>query len=95
MRSASLLAAAIALCGVVLAAPPAPSPTITQAPAAVHTAAARGTPNCTSIQHYCSSCGSEDFDCETDPRCEWCSAHLWNSTTSTSTSTSSSSTSTV
>ncbi|KAI1454682.1 hypothetical protein F4805DRAFT_460496 [Annulohypoxylon moriforme] len=92
MRQSTLLAAALACCGAVIAAPPAMPPTITQAPApdAVEFAAASSTPDCTKIQQYCSSCSSDDFNCETDPNCEWCRAHVWDSTTSSSTSTSTS-----
>ncbi|KAI1816852.1 hypothetical protein GGS20DRAFT_535774, partial [Poronia punctata] len=28
-------------------------------------------PDCDSLKTYCTSCNG-DFNCETDPRCEWC-----------------------
>ncbi|KAI1205666.1 uncharacterized protein F4807DRAFT_278944 [Annulohypoxylon truncatum] len=94
MRSSSLLAITFALYGAVLAAPPATSPTTTQAPApnAVESAHAGNTPDCTSIEHYCKTCSSDDFNCETDPNCEWCRAHsAWYTSSSTSSTSPSSS----
>ncbi|KAI1290958.1 hypothetical protein F5Y03DRAFT_401044 [Xylaria venustula] len=32
------------------------------------------TPDCPSIKEYCTHCNG-DFNCETDPRCEWCWEH--------------------
>ncbi|CAJ2500764.1 Uu.00g036170.m01.CDS01 [Anthostomella pinea] len=29
-------------------------------------------PDCAKMEDYCTSCGGEDFDCETNPSCEWC-----------------------
>ncbi|KAI1321969.1 hypothetical protein F5Y16DRAFT_57493 [Xylariaceae sp. FL0255] len=29
-------------------------------------------PNCTALWDYCSSCDPDDFDCESNPDCEWC-----------------------
>ncbi|KAI2469596.1 hypothetical protein F4781DRAFT_215652 [Annulohypoxylon bovei var. microspora] len=86
MRSSSLVALALALCGAVIAAP-APTGTITPAPTGVVAAAAEDTPDCAALQHYCESCSGDDFNCETDPNCEWCRAHnAWDPTTSTTTS---------
>ncbi|GAW25665.1 hypothetical protein SAMD00023353_1002750 [Rosellinia necatrix] len=31
-------------------------------------------PDCPSIEYYCKHC-NDDFNCETDPRCEWCYQH--------------------
>ncbi|KAI1436816.1 hypothetical protein GGR50DRAFT_692781 [Xylaria sp. CBS 124048] len=31
-------------------------------------------PDCPSLLQYCTHC-DEDFNCETDPRCEWCYEH--------------------
>ncbi|KAI8955671.1 hypothetical protein F4801DRAFT_275330 [Xylaria longipes] len=31
-------------------------------------------PDCPAIEAYCTHCNG-DFNCETDPRCEWCYAH--------------------
>ncbi|KAI1128750.1 hypothetical protein F5Y10DRAFT_264782 [Nemania abortiva] len=31
-------------------------------------------PDCPSLKAYCTNCG-DDFNCETDPRCEWCYEH--------------------
>ncbi|GAW11559.1 hypothetical protein ANO14919_009060 [Xylariales sp. No.14919] len=31
-------------------------------------------PDCPSIKDYCTHCNG-DFNCETDPRCEWCYKH--------------------
>ncbi|KAI1177284.1 hypothetical protein F4777DRAFT_577091 [Nemania sp. FL0916] len=28
-------------------------------------------PDCAKLEHYCKNCNG-DFNCETDPRCEWC-----------------------
>ncbi|TGJ84359.1 hypothetical protein E0Z10_g4433 [Xylaria hypoxylon] len=28
-------------------------------------------PNCPALKNYCTHC-NDDFNCETDPRCEWC-----------------------
>ncbi|KAI1076206.1 hypothetical protein F5B20DRAFT_594265 [Whalleya microplaca] len=50
----------------------APSPTWIPAPDhAVVAAAESDTPDCPSIKDYCTHCNG-DFNCETDPRCEWC-----------------------
>ncbi|KAL7620805.1 hypothetical protein AAE478_009803 [Parahypoxylon ruwenzoriense] len=32
-------------------------------------------PNCTEIEEYCKHCGEDDFQCETNPNCEWCFEH--------------------
>ncbi|KAI2641014.1 hypothetical protein GGS21DRAFT_487343 [Xylaria nigripes] len=31
-------------------------------------------PDCPSLKDYCTHCNG-DFNCETDPRCEWCYDH--------------------
>ncbi|KAI1119032.1 hypothetical protein F5Y14DRAFT_119335 [Nemania sp. NC0429] len=31
-------------------------------------------PDCPSLESYCTHCNG-DFNCETDPRCEWCYEH--------------------
>ncbi|KAI0409930.1 hypothetical protein F4802DRAFT_6949 [Xylaria palmicola] len=31
-------------------------------------------PDCHAIENYCKHCNG-DFNCETDPRCEWCYQH--------------------
>ncbi|KAI3324659.1 hypothetical protein HD806DRAFT_51569 [Xylariaceae sp. AK1471] len=31
-------------------------------------------PDCVSLKDYCTNC-NDDFNCETDPRCEWCYEH--------------------
>ncbi|KAI0877173.1 hypothetical protein GGS24DRAFT_159719 [Hypoxylon argillaceum] len=31
-------------------------------------------PDCPSLKSYCTTC-NDDFNCETDPRCEWCYEH--------------------
>ncbi|KAF2967943.1 hypothetical protein GQX73_g5629 [Xylaria multiplex] len=31
-------------------------------------------PNCEALKEYCTHCNG-DFNCETDPRCEWCYEH--------------------
>ncbi|KAI1756844.1 hypothetical protein F4782DRAFT_283170 [Xylaria castorea] len=31
-------------------------------------------PDCPAIEAYCTHCNG-DFNCQTDPRCEWCYAH--------------------
>ncbi|KAI1743230.1 hypothetical protein F4680DRAFT_409583 [Xylaria scruposa] len=31
-------------------------------------------PDCPAIESYCTNCNG-DFNCETDPRCEWCYEH--------------------
>ncbi|KAI0444381.1 hypothetical protein F4803DRAFT_511716, partial [Xylaria telfairii] len=31
-------------------------------------------PNCPVLKEYCTHCNG-DFNCETDPRCEWCYEH--------------------
>ncbi|KAI1334594.1 hypothetical protein F5Y15DRAFT_285461 [Xylariaceae sp. FL0016] len=33
------------------------------------------TPNCSAIQDRCENCPEDDFDCESDPSCEWCFDH--------------------
>ncbi|KAI0203581.1 hypothetical protein F4808DRAFT_457851 [Astrocystis sublimbata] len=31
-------------------------------------------PDCSAIKYYCTHCNG-NFDCDTDPRCDWCRAH--------------------
>ncbi|KAI0466679.1 hypothetical protein F4859DRAFT_497001 [Xylaria cf. heliscus] len=31
-------------------------------------------PDCPALKAYCTNCNG-DFNCETDPRCEWCYEH--------------------
>ncbi|KAI1497009.1 hypothetical protein F5X99DRAFT_413544 [Biscogniauxia marginata] len=35
--------------------------------------AARSTPDCKALKEYCTNC--QDFQCETNPGCEWCYEH--------------------
>ncbi|KAI1102480.1 hypothetical protein F4804DRAFT_334233 [Jackrogersella minutella] len=77
MQPSSLLALALALCGAALAVPaPTTLPTVTVSPVptTVEIAAAMTTPDCASLEEYC-KCEDGDFNCETDPSCEWCREH--------------------
>ncbi|KAI1138104.1 hypothetical protein F5Y05DRAFT_413418 [Hypoxylon sp. FL0543] len=73
MRSSTILAIALATCSAALAVPPRsalPPPTVGFG--------AESTPDCAAIKDYC-KCLDADFNCETDPRCEWCREHnAWN-----------------
>ncbi|KAI1398021.1 hypothetical protein F4819DRAFT_489946 [Hypoxylon fuscum] len=74
MRSSSFLALAAMLCGAVVAVP---APTRTPLPSvtrAQELAAADGTPDCAALEDYC-QCHDDDFNCETNPSCEWCREH--------------------
>ncbi|KAI1384239.1 uncharacterized protein F4822DRAFT_64359 [Hypoxylon trugodes] len=80
MHSTILLTIAFALCGTVLASP-APTRVGIPAASAVEVHAPEGTPDCTALEEYC-KCKTEDFNCQTDPSCEWCRDHnAWPSTT--------------
>ncbi|KAI0006597.1 hypothetical protein F4779DRAFT_556185 [Xylariaceae sp. FL0662B] len=69
MHHISILSLALFLAARAIAAP---SPTWNPAPDPVLAArAAEDGPDCKSIEDYCTHCNG-DFNCETDPRCEWC-----------------------
>ncbi|KAI2620479.1 hypothetical protein GGR54DRAFT_100115 [Hypoxylon sp. NC1633] len=71
MRTVDVLTLALTLCGAALAIPP---PTHTPIPTAAGVVNAAADPDCASIEEYC-KCKDDDFQCETDPNCEWCRAH--------------------
>ncbi|KAI8961266.1 hypothetical protein F5Y11DRAFT_348663 [Daldinia sp. FL1419] len=70
----STLALALAICGSVVAVA---VPASNVAPTPVTPVAefeSSATPDCTSIEEYC-KCKDDDFQCETNPNCEWCREH--------------------
>ncbi|KAI1768142.1 hypothetical protein GGR53DRAFT_462667 [Hypoxylon sp. FL1150] len=73
MQTSSILALALAICGTAIAVPAA-SPS--QIPEAASIKLASNTPNCTALVDYC-KCTDGDFDCETNPSCEWCEENVW------------------
>ncbi|KAI2604191.1 uncharacterized protein GGS25DRAFT_451298 [Hypoxylon fragiforme] len=78
----SLLSLTIALLGATTAVLAVPTPTpklITESssttPTPVQiTGAVDNSPDCASLEEYC-KCKDDDFQCETNPSCEWCREH--------------------
>ncbi|KAI1374231.1 hypothetical protein F4677DRAFT_447555 [Hypoxylon crocopeplum] len=75
MRTSSLITLALALCGAALAVP-SPTRIVKSLPNPVVRPAAEDSPDCDSIKEYC-KCTDDDFQCETNPNCEWCREHAW------------------
>ncbi|KAI1464336.1 uncharacterized protein F4812DRAFT_462751 [Daldinia caldariorum] len=74
MHSSSSFALALAICGGVVALA-VPSSTIAGPATPVAAAwAPSDSPDCTTIEEYC-KCKDDDFQCETNPNCEWCRDH--------------------
>ncbi|KAI0839247.1 hypothetical protein F5Y06DRAFT_266345 [Hypoxylon sp. FL0890] len=83
MRSSNLVTLAFAICGAALAIPPLPalpraldlpSGWVDDTPSPTAEYEASNTPDCSAIEEYC-KCLDGDFNCETDPSCEWCRDH--------------------
>ncbi|KAI1479082.1 hypothetical protein F4774DRAFT_410156 [Daldinia eschscholtzii] len=74
MHSSTFFALALAICGSVDAVA-FPSNTTPTPPTPVLAAwAPSDSPDCASIEEYC-KCKDDDFQCETNPNCEWCRDH--------------------
>ncbi|KAI6082839.1 hypothetical protein F4821DRAFT_263520 [Hypoxylon rubiginosum] len=69
MQTSSILALVLATCGTAIAVPAASPST----PGAVKIASPI---DCTALVDYC-KCLDGNFDCETDPDCEWCRENVW------------------
>ncbi|KAI1415033.1 hypothetical protein F5Y13DRAFT_187720 [Hypoxylon sp. FL1857] len=81
MRPSYLIALALTMCGGALARPRPSRVTYLSATRVVEHEPAT-TPDCAAIEEYC-KCLDGDFDCQTDPSCEWCRDHnAWQSPTS-------------
>ncbi|OTB01322.1 hypothetical protein M426DRAFT_14629 [Hypoxylon sp. CI-4A] len=85
MHTTNIFALALALCSSTVLAVPAAAASVSitripkPPPSAVDVFDAFNTPNCASLQDYC-KCQNDDFDCETNPSCEWCRDHdAWSS----------------
>ncbi|KAI4865503.1 hypothetical protein F4820DRAFT_296036 [Hypoxylon rubiginosum] len=67
----------LAICGTAIAAPAASRAPIPQQSIVVRQIV--DGVNCTAIKDYCNHCQPDDFQCETDPRCEICfESGVWN-----------------
>ncbi|KAI0599038.1 hypothetical protein F4775DRAFT_591825 [Biscogniauxia sp. FL1348] len=65
---------ALGVASVAAAPTPEPTPLSSSSSSSIIPPTAQSTPDCNALKQYCTNCNG-NFNCETDPGCEWCYEH--------------------